>query len=278
MASRQDYSLRAVARLLELQVTDLDSKLWRSMVLLFTKPGELTRHFFDGRRTSFAKPLTLFVILNVVFFVIQPHTGLIQYSLAEYVEVERDTRRRVSAIAATDDSRRARLVRRSIARTGDMPGEFAVRFDAQLQGQKKSMLIVMIPVFALAMTGLRRMLGRGGHYLEHLVFSVHAYAFFLVVLVVVTPVFSGVAHVVAASAPLIGSDAVRAALRFLSTETALVLVLFAAIGSYLYRAIRRVHGDGRVRAAGQAVVLFAVLQALIVGYRAALFYLTLAAI
>lgn len=270
--------MRAVARLLELQLTDLDSKLWRSLVLLFAKPGELTRQFFDGRRTSFAKPLTLFVVLNLVFFVIQPHTGLLQYSLAEYVEVERDTRRRVSVIATGDDSRRARLVRRAISRTGDTPGEFAIRFDAELQGQKKSMLVVMIPVFALAMTGMRRLLGRGGHYLEHLVFSVHAYAFFLVVLVVVTPIFIGVAHAVAASAPLVGAEATRAALRFLSTETALVLVLFAAIGGYLYRALRRVHGDGRASAAVQAVALFAVLQTLIIGYRAALFYLTVAAV
>ncbi len=46
----------------------LNSKSIKSLALMFTKPGEITRQYLDGRRVSFINPLRLYLILSILFF------------------------------------------------------------------------------------------------------------------------------------------------------------------------------------------------------------------
>jgi hypothetical protein len=56
-------------------VTHADSRLWRTLAALLFKPGFLTREFLDGRRARYLPPVRLYLVLSVVFFVMIAATG-----------------------------------------------------------------------------------------------------------------------------------------------------------------------------------------------------------
>src|SRR5687767_9581425 len=49
-------------------LTDLDSRVWRSVRALAFQPGRLTRDWFAGRRAYWMSPIALFLLANLLFF------------------------------------------------------------------------------------------------------------------------------------------------------------------------------------------------------------------
>ena len=49
-------------------LTDLDSRVWRTLIALLTKPGKLTNEFIAGRRTLYLPPFRLYLVLSLIFF------------------------------------------------------------------------------------------------------------------------------------------------------------------------------------------------------------------
>jgi hypothetical protein len=255
--THRDFTTRALAAEVFHDVTSIDGRVWRSIVALLTKPGLLTREWFEGRRGRYVKPFSLFVMLNVAFFIVQPHTALLSYKLSHYLYGE----------SAGARSRRA-LVQHQIARTRETPEQFAVRFNASLQDWKKSLLIFCTPIVALLLTVLY--IGKKRFFAEHLVFSVHAYAFLLVILTVLIPLIFKVLFpaLLTLGVPLSG-------LSWLDGDNGIGLILGTVLGGYLYFALRRVYGDGRIAAALRAAVVFIVIGKLVNVYHDVLFYTTL---
>lgn len=248
-----DYSVKHLAEEVLGEFTHFDTKFLRTLKVLFTKPGEISRAYFHGGRSRYTKPLTLFVIINVIFFFAQPHTGLFHYSYAEYV---------------TTSERRMAMVQDHLRQTRESPQVYAARFDANLRDQKKSLFIVAVPVLALVMTLL--FVGSARTYAEHLVFSVQVYAFLLaylalVVLIALVPV----ALALRAAGP--GSAPIR---RILGTETAIDVILVAGLAAYIYAGLRRAYDFSRTRAGIFAVILTSVTGYLIAAYSKLLFYAT----
>lgn len=255
--SRADFTLRGLLRDAFHEFTSIDGRLMKSVVALLTKPGLLTREWFEGRRGRYVKPFSLFVVLNVAFFVIQPHTGLLSYKYQNYVYGTNPTARH-----------RVALIEKRRAQTHDTPAQFEVRFNAALQDQKKTLLIFDIPVVALTLALLyvwhRRL------FAEHLVFSIHAYAFLLVFLGTMVPLLYllVVPMLLAVGVP-------RENVRWFEGDGGISLVLAIGMGSYLYLALRRVYGDGRIAAIFRAVAVFFVIGQLTTVYHDVLFYTTL---
>ena len=49
---------------------ELDSRLWRTLVPLLTRPGQLTRDYLEGRRARYMPPFRTYLVLSVIFFVV----------------------------------------------------------------------------------------------------------------------------------------------------------------------------------------------------------------
>ncbi len=49
---------------------ELDSRLWRTLAPLLTKPGKLTRDYLEGRRVRFMPPFRTYLVLSIIFFVV----------------------------------------------------------------------------------------------------------------------------------------------------------------------------------------------------------------
>jgi hypothetical protein len=56
-------------------LTHSDSRLWRTLQLLWFRPGQLTREFVAGRRVAYLPPFRLYLIMSVVFFLVTSATN-----------------------------------------------------------------------------------------------------------------------------------------------------------------------------------------------------------
>ena len=64
----QDQSFKNFLHAFIKAITLADSPLLKSMWLVVSKPGFLTKEFTEGRRLKYLKPLSLFLILNLAYF------------------------------------------------------------------------------------------------------------------------------------------------------------------------------------------------------------------
>ncbi|HEY6942932.1 DUF3667 domain-containing protein, partial [Dokdonella sp.] len=54
-------------------LTDLDCRVWRSLLALLFQPGLLSLDYNEGRRARWLSPVTLFFAVNVVYFISPLH-------------------------------------------------------------------------------------------------------------------------------------------------------------------------------------------------------------
>jgi hypothetical protein len=241
---KADYSLRPFLEEAMSEFIHFDGRLMRTVKTLVRKPGELGRAYFHGGRSRYTRPMTLFVMINLVFFIIQPHTSLLGYGYSNYTNVK-------------NPSGRAHLetIRAKLLKTGESEASYEARFNVLLQDQKKSVLLFSVPFLALVMLIL--FAGNGRTYAEHLVFAVHLYTYLLVLFIFMLAVFWVIALIIALSR----HNPNAAFLKHLDSELGITLVAVTGITTYVTRAARRAYGLH-----GPLLVVRAFLLALAIGY------------
>lgn len=249
----EDHELGHFADGLVESLTHADGKIFRSLWLLLSQPGRLTAEYLAGRRKPFLKPLALFLVANTLVFIGLPILGwnTLTTSLAIHLHNQ-------------PYSRLARAIFERRFPTGlHVPVEFAREFDAHGSVLAKSLVIVMVPLFALLVWACFFRARR--HYLDHLVFALHVYAFWLLYMLASLGILEGSLRLVIS----LGWRPSDSAIDNVATFTGYSIYLL-----YLYHAVRRVYGAtpvaGRVKAVVLAVGLFGGLEI----YRFFLFFMT----
>lgn len=54
------------------EMFDLDGRMMRTMRLLLTRPGFLTRAYLDGRRVAYTPPIRMYLLISLGFFLLLP--------------------------------------------------------------------------------------------------------------------------------------------------------------------------------------------------------------
>jgi hypothetical protein len=248
-----NYSLRHFVEEALENLIHLDGRVVRSFRALLLAPGDLPSDFLRGRRKPYMGPVHLFLIANLIYFLLQPFSGFVPFTTTMNIQTSEFF---WSGLAARMVS--SRLESRSIARE-----EYRRRFDETAHLQGKTLVIIMVPLFALAAWAMYRR--ARPFFVEHLVFSFYAYAFLLI--------WTGVTTVV--ETRLIGFS-VHHGYRpggFLIEvgSSAVTLVPFAV---YIYLASRRTYGDRVGPTLMKTAALTAWLMAVITAYRMILFFTT----
>lgn len=245
-----DYSLRRyLAEGVEV-LTNADSRLVGSFRALLFRPGELTRAYFSADRERYLRPLQVFVFCNVFFFFVQPLTRITALTSPLRVHMEQVSYRRwVSG-----------LVEAEVARRGIGLEQYRALFDATIQSQAKTLVILMVPLLALLLAAVYA--GRRRYFVEHLVFATHFLAFFILVLPLVWVVVPPLARLVLAAG-------IPASVMEVLVDDWLFIGWCAL---YLYFALRTAYGDGRRAALARALLLGVGMVLVITAYRAALFF------
>jgi hypothetical protein len=64
-------------------LTHSDSRLWRTLHLLWFRPGKLSQEFVAGRRASYLPPFRLYLVLSILFFLsaslVNPHPRIVRF-------------------------------------------------------------------------------------------------------------------------------------------------------------------------------------------------------
>lgn len=229
-----------------------DSKLLRSLRDLVAHPGKLTLAFIDGRRKPYVGAVQLFLLVNVAFFVIQSSMGWNTFTTPLRIH---ETQMPHSALARS-------MVARRLASTAEPREQFTTRFNSAIALHAKTLVILMVPVFSLAVAALPAR--RRRYYVENLAFSFHVYTLFLVVL-------SGMNIFVTLLTRT--NESASSIQRVDMITTSIIMVIS---GIYMAKAIGRIYGDAWGWVVVKAVVLTAVVAFNVQFYRFILFLVTMA--
>lgn len=167
-------------------VTDLDGRLLRSLRALLLQPGRLSRDYLDGRRRTWMSPIALFLLTNVLYFVLpygvtdfnlplhnhlqgQPHSALTR----DWVE-SRVKSRDAAARASWADSPEAA---RPPVPAGYTLADYSRSYDARAGEVGKALILVHIPLLALGLWAV--FWRRRRYFAEHVVVATHFFAFLL---------------------------------------------------------------------------------------------------
>jgi hypothetical protein len=247
------YSLRHFFEEALEHLAHLDGRLFRSFRALLTAPGQLPSDFLLGRRKPYMGPVHMFLVANLIYFVLQPFSGFVPFTTPLNIQTKAFV---WSGLA--DRMVSARLESRSITRD-----DYRHRFDQTAHLQGKTLVIIMVPLFALAAWAMYRR--ARPFFVEHLVFSFYAFAFLLlwigVTAVLETRLIAlSVHHGYRPSGSLIEIG-----------SSAATVVPFAV---YLYLASRRMYGQSVGMTLLKAASLAAWLIVAIMAYRMILFFTT----
>lgn len=163
-----DLSTRKLLSEFWMRVTHIDNRLWKTLQLLFLRPGDLTQAYCNGVRKAYLKPIQLFFIANVLYFL----SLLFFQNDVFYFPLENFIKYRPFGIDYAGWVKHETLLR------GWTDEAFREAFNAQIKTQGKAWVILNVPMLALII-GLLYLNQRQRFPVEHLVFSLHFYTFVL---------------------------------------------------------------------------------------------------
>jgi hypothetical protein len=257
----RDLSIKQFVKEAVVAVTDVDSALISTFRSLVTRPGELTAEYLSGDRSRFLAPFRLFLLCNLIYFVVAAQVGMgvltvpldVQMNQMTYQKVSRamvDEHLHMQAPVATPE---AAATRDSVKRI------FTAKYDGATEGIGKVIVAVLIPLYAILIQILYT--GRRRFFAEHLVLATHLTAFLLVTFAVI-----GIAASVVERATGAGAR---------NEERLFTVVFVVAFSTYAYFAQRVVYQATRASAALRTVVLTASIAPILVVLKFVLFLVTL---
>ena len=248
---RSNYSLLGLLGETLNVVTNVESGFFRSFATLITRPGLLTSEYFAGRRKPYLKPLQLFLFCNIAFFVVQSYAEFRTLSTPLSVHIR---------LLPYSAYARAKVDQAVIEQRTTLK-EYEARFNVIIENHSKTLVILMIPMFAGVMQALYWRAGR--YFVEHLVFSTHFYSFYLLLLT---------AQILLSTAAFSIARRITNNLAAFQSDLLYTSIMLLACFIYLLPALRRVYGQGWLVTVIKCVILTASLMVILQLYRFFLFF------
>jgi hypothetical protein len=192
-------------------VLSLDSKFAHTLAALLARPGFLTTEYLAGRRARYVRPLRLYLVASLVYFV-----TLTVFDAADFVTAT-DTSpgdpapgdsAHVAPDLARDDHGLGAIpivggrLAEQVTKLSQLSDDEARRTlnRAMLKNLPKG-IFVLVPVFALVLRLFY--VRRRRRYAEHFVFALHVHSFGFLALAVATPVpWEAVSGILGLSVPV----------------------------------------------------------------------------
>lgn len=255
-----DFSLRHVLAEAAEAFFHVDSKVFLTLRTLVTKPGKLTSEFFLGRRKPYMSPLQTFFVCNLLFFVLQPLTGL-EILAPGLHTFENNSTIKTMAIRLVD----RRLAHDHLSRANDEQfKDFSIRFYRNAHLQAKSLILVLAPMLAVIVAILN--VRRRRYFSQHLIFSLHVYAWWLLWLL---------ANLMIVALVLVVSNLASEHTNLRLLDLVVTSLEFGGLGVYLFFASQQFYQDKLILALAKAVALTFCAYALFHVYRLMLFFTVL---
>lgn len=239
----QDRSFRSFLSGIFIALTFVDGKFIRSLWLVLSKPGFLTLEFAEGRRVKYLRPLSLFFLLNLIYFLF-PIIQLFNASLRTQVNSFHG-KYAVGFVAAKMDQ----------LGISDI-GSFSLLYDQKTSGLAKMLVIVFAIVVSLPLNLLYRT--RNRYFTDHVGFAVELVCFNLFVNAILLSIFTTLLQ--------LGS--------FLN-EFGLTFILVTTNIYFIVRANQMFYKDRGIKLVARSLLMILILKVSLEAYRAILFYVTI---
>lgn len=247
----RDLTLHGLVEKVFHALTSIDARLLRTVRVLLRRPGELTRAWVAGVRRPYVAPFQLFLVANVFFFTVQWVTGENVFSSTLDSHLHHQDWSPLAQSALSE-----RLAEMQLTYE-----EYEPTFNHAVALNAKSLILLMTVPFALLLPLV--FLRERRPFMAHVVFSLHVYTYLLLLFCL--------ALVAGKISQWLGFGGIEAPI--VDNVISIALVLLAA--AYVYRSIGPAYGTAGVRRGVQAFALVVVIAALVLGYRFALFFITL---
>jgi hypothetical protein len=246
----KDLTLTDLTAQFAKNVSSVDGRLLKSIRSILTAPGALTAAHIRGERRSYLGPLALFFIANAVFVLLQTGLGAVLSSPLDSHLHEQDW----SSLARS-------MVGQQLQENGQSLAAYAAEFDEAVAFNAKTLMILMVLAFVpLPIVLFRRQHRAVG---AHFVFALHLYVFVLALLCI--------SLLLAEADLLLGGQGLRSQI----VDHVLAVFSIAACGIYIYAALGPAYGSSGAARVVKAAVLTSAVGALFLGYRFAIFLITL---
>lgn len=249
-----DHTVRRFLEHLLEAFTHADGKVFLTLRSLLSRPGRLTADYLRGKRKPYIAPLQIFLICNLVFFLLHPLIG------SNTLTTDLNTQLHYTWPHGLAES----LVTPRLALRGVSVEAYAARFDPAAITLAKSLVILLVPFFSLAVMALHGRQHR--HYSAHLVFSLHFGAFWLL-LISATLALTNLIVRLLRTVDVFPTDA--------AVNRGIIGFSLVLMTGYLFRAARLVYAaEPAWRSLAKAGALALALNLSLQAYRCALFFLT----
>ena len=234
-------------------LTHADTSIFRTLRDLFRMPGELTRAYFEGPRRRYLRPVNFFVVCNVLMFLLTAAEHIVPFSAPFDIQTQRQfyspyiQPRAQQFLAHARDDYEVRELKRD--------------YDVHTAHLSKSIVILLAIGFAVLLT--LAFAGTKKFFVEHLVFALHFYSFFMLMTCLVGALLVFLSFLARNSGLAI------------STEVVGVGLLGFGSAAWLYFALRRFYHTGIASSIVRAIVLGTATIPLMILYRWFLFYATI---
>lgn len=231
-----DRSLRHILDSIADLLTHFDSKGYRSLRFLVTRPGFLSVEQLRGSRVRYAKPLSLFVSINVFYYFSITLLGANTFTTP--LEIQLHQNNYYSSLANRQVDHRVQAEQQTFA-------AFEVRYDERTSVLSKTLIFLFIPIYAVLFFGL--FFFRRRYFVEHAVVATHLWSFILLLLAIVVPLVALVS--------MWWLKAPSTAAVLATHDQAVSLFLQASIALYLVAMLRRVYVANTWYCAGVALLI-----------------------
>jgi hypothetical protein len=252
----EDRSLRHYLDIVVDFLTHFDSKGYRSLAYLVARPGFLSVEQLRGSRVRYAKPLSLFVSINVIYYFSIAIFGANTFTTPLSIQLNQNDY--YPGFAKRQVEHHLQANRTDFA-------TFETKYNEKTNVLSKTLIFLFIPIYAVIFYGLFHT--RRPYLVEHAVVATHLWSFILLLLAVVVPAI-GVALMWRFDAPSV--SAVLA-----SNDNSVTIFLQVCIGTYLTLMLRRVYAASYWYCSAVALLIAWSFFHIVFFYRFLLFMITL---
>jgi len=134
-------SMWAMVRDLLGDITNFDSRFWRTMLPLAFRPGVLTQDYLRGRRASYTPPFRMYLILSVAFFLLATLGGNPGSDLTFNVDDKGGANLQLNP---GDGEKDAASDAKPATKAGATPGEVAAQSPRELTAEEKALIDTLV--------------------------------------------------------------------------------------------------------------------------------------
>ena len=181
----RDLSVRHFVRDAAQELTNLDSKLFRTLFALLFRPGFLTVEWVRGRRAHYLKPLNLclsILALNLFVYTVSKQATMFDIGMLLANEQQNLERWHIKGEGAF-----TKLFRHAAERKGVTPESLQDPFNERWQRDMSLIQPAIIAALALLLQLVYVFSRR--YFVEHLVFSMHFISFATVTMMLMWPIY-----------------------------------------------------------------------------------------